>query len=82
MPTLTPAQLAILKLVSAFDGQYGPYNVEAAMKDLSGLPESEWTPIRNHLEAVENLGLIRPEVTEIGLSRYRITDRGRRLLGG
>jgi Fe2+ or Zn2+ uptake regulation protein len=79
---MTPAQLDILKLVSSFDGQFSPYGVQSAMKTLSGVPESEWAPIRNQLNLLEDLGLIRPEITEIGLSKYRITDRGRKLLGG
>ena len=79
---MTPAQLDILKLISSFDGQFGPYGVEAAMKTLSGISESEWAPIQNQLNLLEDLGLIRPEATEKGLSRYRITDRGRKLVGG
>ena len=34
------------------------------------------------LDALEDLGLIRPEVTEIGHGRYWMTDRGRKLLDG
>ena len=76
MRELTTAQEALLKLVSAFNGRYGAYSLEAAMKDLSGIPESDWTPIQDQLNTLENLGLIRPEVTEIGLSKYQITERG------
>jgi hypothetical protein len=79
---MTPAQLDILKLVSSFDGQLGPYGVESAIKALSDIPDNEWAPIQNQLNMLEDLGLIRPEVTEIGLSKYRVTDRGRKLLVG
>ena len=80
MPALTQAQLDILKLVSSFNGQYGPNSIEAAMNELSGLPESEWSPVRDQLDSLEDLGLIRPEVTEVGHGRYWITDRGRKLV--
>ena len=56
--------------------------VEAMMKGLSGIPETEWTPIRSHLDALEDFGLIRPEVSEIGHGRYWMTDRGRKLVDG
>jgi Fe2+ or Zn2+ uptake regulation protein len=82
MPALTPAQLTILKLVSSFDGQFGPYSIEAAMKSFSGIPESKWAPIHNQLNLLGDLGFIRPDVTETGLARYRMTHRGRNLVGG
>jgi hypothetical protein len=82
MPALTPARLAILKLIAAFNGQNGPFGVEAMMKGLSGIPESEWTPIRSHLDALEDFGLIRPEVSENCHGRYWMTDRGRKLVDG
>ena len=46
---MTPAQLEILKLVSSFNGQYGPNSIDAAMRNLSGTPEAEWAPIHFHL---------------------------------
>jgi Fe2+ or Zn2+ uptake regulation protein len=82
MPALTPAQLAILKLVSSFDGKFGPCSIDAAMKAFSEIPESEWAPIHNQLNMLEDLGFIRPDVTETGLARYRMTHRGRNLVGG
>jgi hypothetical protein len=36
---------------------------------------------RDQLDSLEDLGLIRPEVTETGLPRYQMTDRGRKLVG-
>jgi repressor of nif and glnA expression len=80
MTTLTTAQAAILKVVSLSDGHLGVKRIEAEMKALSGIPQSEWMPIREHLETLENLGLIRPEVTELGFSQYRMTERGTRLV--
>ncbi len=56
----TPAQLAIVRLISRFDGELGPYSIEAEMVH-SGLPEDEWTPIHDHLELLENAGVIRQE---------------------
>ena len=82
MPILTSAQVAILNVVSSFNGQHGPNSIEAKLTALPGIPESEWIPIRDQLDALEDLGLIRPEVTETGLSRYQMTDRGRKLVGG
>ena len=81
MPSLTSAQVAILNVVSSFNGQHGPNGIEAKLTALPGIPESEWIPIRDQLDALEDLGLIRPEVTETGMSRYQMTDRGRKLVG-
>jgi Fe2+ or Zn2+ uptake regulation protein len=82
MSALTPAQLAILKLVSSFDGKFGPCSIDAAMKSFSEITESEWAPIHNQLNLLEDLGFIRPNVTRAGMSRCQITDRGRKLVGG
>jgi hypothetical protein len=81
MPILTSAQVAILNVVSSFNGQHGPNSIEAKLTALPGIPESESIPIRDQLDALEDLGLIRPEVTETGMSRYQMTDRGLKLVG-
>jgi Fe2+ or Zn2+ uptake regulation protein len=82
MSALTPAQLAILRLVSSFDGKFGPCSIDAAMKTFFDIPETEWVPIHNQLNLLEDLGFIRPDVTQAGMSRYQINDRGRKLVGG
>jgi hypothetical protein len=46
MPILTSAQVAILKVVSSFNGQHGPDSIEAKLTALPGIPEGEWMPIR------------------------------------
>jgi hypothetical protein len=82
MAMLTTAQAAILKVVSFSHGGLGLNHIEAEMKALSGIPQNEWMPIREHLETLENLGLIRPDVTELGHSKYRMTERGTKFVYG
>jgi hypothetical protein len=66
MSALTPVRVAILKVISSFNGKYGLTDVETSLKMLPGIPESDWAPIGDHLDALDDLDLIRPEVTEIG----------------
>jgi hypothetical protein len=79
---MSPARLAILKLVAAHNGQNGALAIEAMMTDSSGIAKNEWAPICDQLDALEDLGLIRQEVAEAGDRRYWITNRGRNLVGG
>jgi hypothetical protein len=74
---ITKAQKEILRLVASFGGLYGPLAIEAAMIALSRWPESEWTPIIPHLEALREKGLVRLDETT-GTPRFYITDAGKR----
>jgi hypothetical protein len=77
MTRLTLAQKEILRLVASFRGLYGPLAIEAAMSALSQCPKMEWTPIVNHLEALESKGLIRLDEST-GTPRFYITKQGER----
>jgi Fe2+ or Zn2+ uptake regulation protein len=79
-PTLTPAQLAILKVVLMLDGKHRVEGIEGAMKAVSGIPQSEWSPIRSQLKSLENLGMVRQVVVDGDKRTYRITERGRKMV--
>ena len=79
MTRLTNPQKEILRLVASFRGLYGPLAIEAAMSALSKCPASGWTPIVNHLEALQCLGLIRLDEST-GTPRFYITKEGERSL--
>jgi hypothetical protein len=72
---LIPANREILRLVASFKGLYGPLAIEAAMSALSHCPESEWTPLVNHLEALMGKGLVRFDEST-GTPRIFITPAG------
>jgi len=74
---LTAAQKEILRLVASFRGLYGPLAIEAAMTALSQRPETEWTPIISHLDALEKKGLIRCDQSS-GTPRFYLTKAGER----
>jgi hypothetical protein len=81
MPAMSPARLAILKLVATHNGRNSALAIEVMMTDVSGIPKNEWAPICDQLDALEDLGLIRPEGAKTGDRRYWITNRGRNLAG-
>jgi hypothetical protein len=82
MPTLilTPAQLAILKVAMVLDGKHRLEGIEGAMKVVSGIPQSEWSPIRSQLESLENLGMVRQVVVDGDKRTFQITERGRTMV--
>jgi hypothetical protein len=76
---LTPAHMELLRLVASFKGLNGPLAIEAAMNALSRCPKSEWTPIVNHLEALQSKGLIRCDEST-GVPRLYITKVGEQVV--
>ncbi len=77
MTRLTAVHRAIMRIVVMHDGHYGPYGIAAAMRDLSGLSEDQWSPIIDKLDELEDAGMIRQQAVEVGSWRYIVTDRGR-----
>jgi hypothetical protein len=73
--------MGILRLVVGFKGLYGPLAIEAAMSALSKRPESEWTPIVNHLEVLQSKGLVNCDEST-GVPRFYITKVGERVVFG
>ena len=74
---LTPAHKEILRLIASFKGLYGPLAIEAAMSAISHCPESEWSPVVSHLDALQEKGLIRCDEST-GVPRFYITPEGKR----
>lgn len=74
---LTAAQREVLRLVASLRGLYGPLAIEAAMTALSQRPETEWSPIMSHLDALEKNGLIRCDHSS-GTPRFYLTKAGER----
>jgi hypothetical protein len=75
------AELAILRAISSFADQCGREAIETAMT-VSGIPEQDWTPLCDHLNVIEDDGLIRQNVTDYGFRFYCLTERGKKLLNG
>jgi len=74
---LTPAHKEILRLVASFRGLYGPLAIEAALSAFSQFPETEWSPIINHLDALQEKGLIRLDESAV-VPHFYITPAGER----
>jgi hypothetical protein len=51
--------------------------IEAAMSALSECPESEWTPVVNHLEALANRGFVLCDMST-GVPRFYLIKEGER----
>ena len=78
---VTLAQKDILRLVRSFNGLFGPLAIEAAMSALSQVPETEWQPIVNHLDALVSRGLARCDQST-GRPRFFLTEAGERAIDG
>lgn len=78
---ITSVHREILKLVRSFNGLYGPLAIEAAMEALSRFPRPEWSPIVNHLDALEARGFVRGDESEERI-RFYLTTEGEQVLGG
>jgi hypothetical protein len=81
MSQLSLAQKDILRLVRSFNGLYGPLAIEAAMSALSRVPETDWRPIVNHIDALVSKGLVRFDQLN-GRPRFLLTEAGERALDG
>lgn len=80
MTQLTAVHRAIMRIVLMYDGQYGPFAIAAAMRELADVSEDQWSPLIDKLDELEDAGLIRQQAAEVGSWRYLVTDRGRKML--
>ncbi|HKD38481.1 MAG TPA: hypothetical protein VKB78_16825 [Pirellulales bacterium] len=80
MTHLTAVHQAIMRIVLMYDGQYGPYAIAAALRELSNVSEDQWSPILDKLDELEDAGMIRQQAVEVGAWRYLLTERGRKML--